>query len=221
MLREKAMTRSIVNFKAAMHALKCSEVHGNALLRACRSKRTQFPPASRGTKYERSHTAGDRVRQMRHCGKTNPSIVQLQEHQAVARRLPRLRRTRVPRWSRPSALVPRRGVSATIPLMPILSPAQLAVLLTIGLCIGVLSSMLGIGGGVLVIPILTGIFLFSQKQAVGTSLAMLLPPIGLFAGLAAYRAGNVSVPAAGRLGGGVFIWGGWGGGVAAAPAGGW
>jgi uncharacterized membrane protein YfcA len=101
--------------------------------------------------------------------------------------------------------------------MPVLSPAQLALLLGIGLFIGVLSSMLGIGGGVLVIPILTGIFLFSQKQAVGTSLAMLLPPIGLFAVLAAYRAGNVSIPAAGMLAGGFLIGGLLGGMIANAP----
>jgi uncharacterized membrane protein YfcA len=101
--------------------------------------------------------------------------------------------------------------------MPVLSSSQLALLLTIGLLIGVLSSMLGIGGGVLVIPILTGIFAFSQKQAVGTSLAMLLPPIGLFAVMAAYKAGNVSIPAAAMLAGGFLIGGLIGGTIANAP----
>ena len=101
--------------------------------------------------------------------------------------------------------------------MPILSSSQLALLLTIGLFIGVLSSMLGIGGGVLVIPILTGIFAFSQKQAVGTSLAMLLPPIGLFAVMAAYKAGNVSIPAAAMLAGGFLSGGVIGGMVSNAP----
>jgi uncharacterized membrane protein YfcA len=101
--------------------------------------------------------------------------------------------------------------------MPTLHPNQLALLLVIGLFIGALSSMLGIGGGVLVIPVLTAIFAFSQKQAVGTSLAMLLPPIGLFAVTAAYRHGNVSIPAAAMLAGGFLFGGLIGGTVSNAP----
>lgn len=45
-----------------------------------------------------------------------------------------------------------------------------------GTVLGVLSAWLGIGGGVLVVPILVFFFGFAYKQAVGTSLAMLLPP---------------------------------------------
>ncbi len=66
----------------------------------------------------------------------------------------------------------------------------------LGLLIGCLSGMLGIGGGVLVIPCLTFLFGFTQKQAVGTSLGMLLPPIGIFAFLQYYRAGEVDLRAA-------------------------
>ena len=51
----------------------------------------------------------------------------------------------------------------------------------IGSIIGVISGMVGIGGGVLVIPILMFLFGFSQAKANGTSLGMLLPPIGIFA----------------------------------------
>jgi uncharacterized membrane protein YfcA len=68
----------------------------------------------------------------------------------------------------------------------------------VGLAIGVVGGMLGIGGGVLVIPALVFLFGFSQKMAVGTSLAMLLPPIGIFA-LMRYWPDNVSVRA------GVFL----------------
>ena len=51
--------------------------------------------------------------------------------------------------------------------------------------------MVGIGGGVLVIPVLMLGFGFSQAKANGTSMAMLLPPIGLFAVLSYWRAGNI------------------------------
>lgn len=56
--------------------------------------------------------------------------------------------------------------------------------------------MLGIGGGILVIPALVFLFHFRHEQAVGTSLGMLLPPIGIFAFVTYYRAGNVNLPAA-------------------------
>jgi len=51
----------------------------------------------------------------------------------------------------------------------------------VGLTVGSIAGMLGIGGGVLIIPALVFLFAFPQKLAVGTSLAMLLPPIGIFA----------------------------------------
>jgi uncharacterized membrane protein YfcA len=51
----------------------------------------------------------------------------------------------------------------------------------VGVAVGIVSGMLGIGGGVLVIPALVFLFDFPQRKAVATSLAMLLPPIGIFA----------------------------------------
>jgi uncharacterized membrane protein YfcA len=74
----------------------------------------------------------------------------------------------------------------------------LLVLLT-GFCVGVISGMVGIGGGVLVIPVLMIGFGFSQARANGTSLAMLLPPIGIFAVIAYARAGNIDWRYAGLL----------------------
>jgi hypothetical protein len=64
-------------------------------------------------------------------------------------------------------------------------------LLVIGLAAGMLSSMVGIGGGVLVVPALVIVFAVSQKVAQGTSLVMLLPPIGIFAVINYYKAGYV------------------------------
>ncbi len=73
--------------------------------------------------------------------------------------------------------------------------AFLGFLLT-GLLIGGVSGMFGLSGGVLVVPALVYFFGFSQKTAAGTSLGMLLPPIGILAFLQFYRAGYVNVSAA-------------------------
>ena len=64
-------------------------------------------------------------------------------------------------------------------------------LIVVGLIVGTISGMVGIGGGVLVIPILMIGFGFSQVKANGTSIAMLLPPIGIFAVMSYWRANNV------------------------------
>jgi hypothetical protein len=69
-------------------------------------------------------------------------------------------------------------------------------LVAVGCCVGVTSGLLGIGGGVLVIPALVFLFGFTQQRAVGTSLAMLLPPIGVFAVLRYARSGHVDWSAA-------------------------
>lgn len=73
---------------------------------------------------------------------------------------------------------------------------QILILILIGLLTGGLSGVLGIGGGVIVIPSLVLLLNFSQKLAQGTSLAMLLPPIGLLAAYNYYKAGYVDVRAA-------------------------
>jgi uncharacterized protein len=90
---------------------------------------------------------------------------------------------------------------------------QVIGLVVIGVGIGMLSGMLGIGGGVLVIPLLVFFYRFTQQQAVGTSLAMLLPPIGIFAVISYHRAGYVNVTAAAVLAF-FFALGAWAGAVA-------
>jgi uncharacterized membrane protein YfcA len=74
--------------------------------------------------------------------------------------------------------------------------ATLAVLIVVGLCAGVAAGLFGIGGGVVIVPALVYWAGFSQHRATGTSLAVLLPPIGLGAALEYYRHGNVDVRAA-------------------------
>jgi uncharacterized membrane protein YfcA len=68
-----------------------------------------------------------------------------------------------------------------------------------GLLIGVVSGMLGIGGAVILVPVLMIVFGFSQGRAQGTSLGALVPPIGIFAALQYYRAGLLDLRAAGLV----------------------
>jgi len=73
---------------------------------------------------------------------------------------------------------------------------SLAVLVAIGLGTGLLSGMLGIGGGVVIVPALVYLLGFDQHLATGTSLAVLLPPVGLAAVVEYYRHGRVNMYAA-------------------------
>ena len=66
-----------------------------------------------------------------------------------------------------------------------------------GASVGTVSGLLGIGGGVLLVPGLMLLFGFSQSEAQGTSLAVLIPPIGIFAALVYIQHGYVKLPVAG------------------------
>ncbi len=83
--------------------------------------------------------------------------------------------------------------------------------LLLGVFIGVVSGLVGIGGGALLIPALVFMYGMSQHKAQGTSLAMLLLPAGVFAFWKYYRAGDVDVRLAIRIAVG-FALGGWIGG---------
>ena len=65
--------------------------------------------------------------------------------------------------------------------------------LLIGLAAGVFSGVLGIGGGVIIIPALVFFFGMSQHIAQGTTLAMMVPPIGLLAAWIYYQKGFVDL----------------------------
>src|SRR6187455_1310068 len=79
--------------------------------------------------------------------------------------------------------------------LEITSSTAIALLL-LGTLVGVVGGMIGIGGGILVIPLLMFFFGFTQQKANGTSLAMLLPPIGLLAVIRYYQAGNIDIKVA-------------------------
>lgn len=75
----------------------------------------------------------------------------------------------------------------------------------IGLVGGVASGLFGVGGGVVIVPALIYWAGFSQHMATGTSLAVLLPPIGLAATIEYYRHGNVDLRAAMILAATMFV----------------
>jgi uncharacterized membrane protein YfcA len=88
-------------------------------------------------------------------------------------------------------------------------------ILLLGFAVGVVSGVIGIGGGVLLVPLLVWRLGMDQHKAQGTSLAALLLPTGIFAFWTYYRQGNADLRvgllvAAGFAAGGLF------GGVAAA-----
>jgi len=63
----------------------------------------------------------------------------------------------------------------------------------LGLAAGFISGLIGIGGGVIIVPALVFLFGLSQHQAQGTTLALLVPPIGLLGAWTYYKQGYVDV----------------------------
>ena len=83
--------------------------------------------------------------------------------------------------------------------------------LLLGVVIGIISGMVGIGGGALLVPALVLLYGMSQHKAQGTSLGALLLPIGIFAFWRYYKDGNVDLRLAILVAVG-FAVGGWVGG---------
>ncbi len=65
--------------------------------------------------------------------------------------------------------------------------------ITVGLVAGILGGMLGIGGGVIIVPALLFLFGLTQHEAQGTTLALMVPPIGLLAAWTYWKQGCVKV----------------------------
>lgn len=70
------------------------------------------------------------------------------------------------------------------------------ILLVIGLLAGLLSGFVGVGGGIIIVPALVIFLGFTQHAAQGTSLAVLLAPVGILAVINYYKTGNIHVIAA-------------------------
>lgn len=67
------------------------------------------------------------------------------------------------------------------------------LLIIIGLAAGILSGLVGVGGGIIVVPALVFFLGFSQQQAQGTSLGLLLLPVGILAVMNYYNKGQIDV----------------------------
>ncbi len=74
-----------------------------------------------------------------------------------------------------------------------MSLSIIVILILIGLVAGILSGLIGIGGAIIIIPALVFILGMDQYQAQGTSLAVMLPPIGLLAALSYYKEGALNL----------------------------
>ena len=88
----------------------------------------------------------------------------------------------------------------------------IVISLLLGFFVGILSGLVGIGGGIVIIPALVYGFHMSQRKAQGTSLGALLAPIGILAFLEYYKAGNVDLKMALLIALG-FVFGGYFGGM--------
>ena len=73
-----------------------------------------------------------------------------------------------------------------------MSATTLIILISIGLFAGIISGMIGIGGGLIMVPFLVYLLGFNQFLAQGTSLAAMLPPIGILAAFNYYKADAIN-----------------------------
>jgi|TARA_B100001063_G_C16779036_1_gene569052 uncharacterized membrane protein YfcA len=69
----------------------------------------------------------------------------------------------------------------------------IVILVVIGILAGILSGMIGVGGGIIIVPALVYFLGMSQHGAQGTSLALMLPPIGILAAINYYKAGELNI----------------------------
>jgi uncharacterized protein len=86
-----------------------------------------------------------------------------------------------------------------------MSTSVLLFLVVIGIITGFMAGMLGIGGAIIMIPALVLFLGLSQQTAQGTSLAVMLPPIGIIAAFNYYKAGQVNIKFALILAGAFII----------------
>jgi uncharacterized membrane protein YfcA len=78
-------------------------------------------------------------------------------------------------------------------------------LLGIGLVAGVFAGMFGIGGGLIIVPALLLIVKLKEAEAIGTSLAALIPPVGLLGAIEYYNNGYVNIRYAALVAAGLFV----------------
>ena len=79
---------------------------------------------------------------------------------------------------------------------PRMSLTSILVLLLIGAAAGFASGFVGVGGGIIIVPALVFFLGYTQHMAQGTSLALMLPTIGLLGFYNYYKSGNTNITAA-------------------------
>ena len=80
-----------------------------------------------------------------------------------------------------------------------MSLLTILTLIIIGIAAGMLSGLVGVGGGIIIVPALVLLLHFSQKDAQGTSLVILLLPVGILAVMQYYKQGHVDVKIVGLV----------------------
>lgn len=73
--------------------------------------------------------------------------------------------------------------------------AEIIVLILIGIAAGIMSGLFGVGGGVIIVPALVFFIGMTQHQAQGTSIGLMLLPIGILAAYNYHKSGNLDVKA--------------------------
>jgi len=73
------------------------------------------------------------------------------------------------------------------------------IIIMVGVAAGMLSGLVGVGGGIIIVPSLVYFIGFSQKTAQGTSLGLILLPVGILAVLQYYKQGHLDVKVVGVL----------------------
>jgi uncharacterized membrane protein YfcA len=74
-----------------------------------------------------------------------------------------------------------------------MSTQTVILIIIVGLAAGILSGLIGVGGGIIIVPALVFLLSFGQHQAQGTSLGMLLLPSGIFAVINYYKQGYIDL----------------------------
>jgi len=90
---------------------------------------------------------------------------------------------------------------------PKMSMQIVLMLIVIGLAAGMLSGLIGVGGGIIIVPALIFFLGFNQHEAQGTSLGLLLLPIGILAVFNYYQKGYIDVKYVLIMAGGFLIGG--------------
>lgn len=81
----------------------------------------------------------------------------------------------------------------------IMDTQTILIIIMVGLAAGVLSGLVGVGGGIIIVPSLVYFIGFSQKTAQGTSLGLILLPVGILAVLQYYKQGHLDMKVVGIL----------------------